>query len=398
VRILHDPWFTDGIYDGSWFQFPRVPDPIESIGEIDLIYVSHIHPDHYDSVFLKRYFAVYGRKEILAGKMRADKLQPTILQEPRTVGDTVIEILPHRTGSTADIDSAIVLKYRTDDREHCVVNANDIVFDDAIMSAVKKAAGTPDILLCGYTGAGPYPQTYFELNDPELAIRAQEKKQVFFERYKSATAGIGAKVNIPFAGQYLLGGALVTLSPYRGVSDATEILEIDRNAVVLADDGGELSTVDLRTDAVRTRRYPDIDVRRREEEIAGKQMDYERLFCKDEIYQLPIKRLLASAAKRASKESECDSDYFFIIRLPDQELAIINAKRSSAEPIVFAPANASLPEPRSELDIDPRYLFGLLAGIYHWNNAEVGSQYRTRRTPNTFNRKAQSFLTFLKSS
>jgi len=57
-----------------------------------------------------------------------------------------------------------------------------------------------------------------------------------------------------------------------------------------------------------------------------------------------------------------------------------------------------LPEPRSELDIDPRYLFGLLAGIYHWNNAEVGSQYRTRRTPNTFNRKAQSYLTFLKSS
>ena len=24
VRILHDPWFKEGIYDGSWYQYPRV--------------------------------------------------------------------------------------------------------------------------------------------------------------------------------------------------------------------------------------------------------------------------------------------------------------------------------------------------------------------------------------
>ena len=49
IKILHDPWFTDGIYDGSWFQFPKVADPINSIGNVDLIYISHIHPDHYYS-------------------------------------------------------------------------------------------------------------------------------------------------------------------------------------------------------------------------------------------------------------------------------------------------------------------------------------------------------------
>ena len=56
VSILHDPWFTEGIYDGSWFHYPKVSDPLSSIGNVDLIYVSHIHPDHYDSAFLKTYF------------------------------------------------------------------------------------------------------------------------------------------------------------------------------------------------------------------------------------------------------------------------------------------------------------------------------------------------------
>ena len=56
---------------------------------------------------------------------------------------------------------------------------------------------------------------------------------------------------------------------------------------------------------------------------------------------------------------------------------------------------ADLPSPRSEILIDPRYLFGLLTHIYHWNNAEVGSQYVTRRVPNIFNRTAQGFLNYL---
>ena len=29
-RILTDPWFTDGAYDGSWFQYPKI-DPFKHI-------------------------------------------------------------------------------------------------------------------------------------------------------------------------------------------------------------------------------------------------------------------------------------------------------------------------------------------------------------------------------
>ena len=30
ISILHDPWFTEGIYDGSWYQFPKIKNPISS--------------------------------------------------------------------------------------------------------------------------------------------------------------------------------------------------------------------------------------------------------------------------------------------------------------------------------------------------------------------------------
>jgi UDP-MurNAc hydroxylase len=406
VRILHDPWFTDGIYDGSWFHFPVVPDPVHSIGDVDLIYISHVHPDHYDPGFLRKYFTVHGEKEIiiadhqpnhLAGKMLADGLKPTIVTEPRKIGSTVIKIIPHRTGSISDIDSAIILRYGDGEREHCVANANDVIFDDEMIGAMVENAGGADILLCGYTGAGPYPQTYFALDDPQLPVEAEKKKQAFFARYTRLVEALAPKLTIPFAGQYLLGGKLAGLNSYRGVADPTEILAFDENAVVLADDGGEISTSDLRPTKVRVEPYPKEDVARREQEIFSYAFDYERLIAESEIHQLPLKRLLAAAAKKASEKSECLEDYYFVIKLPGNQVAMINANPGAKYLIQFRKRGAEdpLPEPRSEISIDPRYLFGLLTAVYHWNNAEVGSQYKTRRYPNQLNRRAQSFLNYL---
>ncbi len=406
VRILHDPWFTEGIYDGSWFHFPVVPDPMRSIGDVDWIYISHVHPDHYDPAFLRRYFAIHGVKELiiadhqpnhLAGKMRADGFKPTIAREPLKIGSTSVQIIPHRTGSISDIDSAVIVRFFDGQREHCVANANDVIFDDEMIGMMQEHALGADILLCGYTGAGPYPQTYFDATDPQLPLKAEEKKQAFFGRYLKLVSALHPKVTVPFAGQYLLGGKLTHLNRFRGVADTTEILAIDRNAIILADDGGEISTSDLRPSRLRTEPYSESDIGKRELEIAGYAFDYERLIAKSEIHQLPLRRLIAAAAKKASDKSECDGDYYFVIALSAGDVAIINAKRG-AEPLAQFRGGADprpLPAPRSEINIDPRYLFGLLTNVYHWNNAEVGSQYQTRRYPNNLNRSAQAFLNYL---
>jgi UDP-MurNAc hydroxylase len=405
ISILHDPWFTDGIYDGSWFQFPKIENPIESIGDVDCIYISHIHPDHYDSRFLKKYFKIYGTKKVLianhvpnhlAGKMRADGIEPTVLGDRMKIGNTTIEIVPHRTGSISDIDSAIVVKYQSSDKKtHCVVNANDVIFDNAMCENLKSVANEVDILLCGYTGAGPYPQTYFDTADSQIYAESEIKKLAFFERYKSLVNTMDPKVTIPFAGKYILGGKLVGINDYRGVADPVEVLEIDEKAVVLDDNGGEIDTSNLTPSRVRTQKYGAHEKTKRLEEIKTKRMDYERLIVSEEIGQIPLKRLLFSASLNAVKKSECDEDYYFCIMLPNEEFAVINANKNKSKNISFIHKSNDLPVPRSEIFIDPRYLFGLITNIYHWNNAEVGSQYDTRRTPNIFNRKVQSFLNYL---
>jgi len=405
VVILHDPWFTDGIYDGSWFQYPKVEKPLDSIGDVDLIYVSHIHPDHYDAKFLKSYFSRYGIKKViiadhkpnyLAKKMQSDGIEPTILESSITVGKTAIQIVPYVTGSISDIDSAIVIKHISRDKKrHCVVNANDIIFDDFLVKKLKEISGNVDILLCGHTGAGPYPQTYFDPSDPHLAIESSKKKSMFFERYRKLIATMAAKVNVPFAGKYVLGGKLVGLNPFRGVADPVEVLAFDDKAIVLADDGGEIDTSTLKATECRTAKYSDPDLQLRLEAISESKMDYERLIALDEIHQLPIKRLLVTAAKNAQRKTESDKSYFFCIGLGEKEYAVLDVKKNSNKSIYFTRDSNNLPTPRSEIIIDQRYLFGLLAGIYHWNNAEVGSQYRTRRVPNTYNQVAQRYLDFL---
>ena len=404
ISILCDPWFTDGVYDGAWFAFPKIADPLGEIGDVDAVWISHIHPDHYDPAFLRRYFEAFGRKPILianhqpnvlAAKMRTDGFEPQVVSAPRQVGSTRLSILPHATGGPADVDSALIVQVEAGGRRHSLVNANDIVFDAAMTARVAEAAGPIDLLLCGYTGAGPYPQTYFDPSDPELATEGERKKADFFDRYRRLVAALDPRATLPFAGQYLLGGRLAGLNAHRGVADATEVLALDPRAVVLADGGGRIDTAKLTPSAQRREPYPAEAVAARLAEIAGRSMAYERLIPVDEAAQLPLRRLLAIAYPRALSRSHVESDYFFAIALGEDGFALMNARRDAAEgggglSFVVASALDGI-EPLSRIAIDPRYLFGLLTHVYHWNNAEIGSQYQTRRH-GRFDRNAQAFL------
>jgi hypothetical protein len=105
--------------------------------------------------------------------------------------------------------------------------------------------------------------------------------------------------------------------------------------------------------------------------------------------------LMSSALVRAIRKSECNQDYFFCFKLPEGNTAIINAKKDSEMRVVVTSESPDAYLPRSEVTIDHRYLFGLLTGVFHWNNAESGSHLQVRRFPNNFSRDAQNFLNFL---
>ena len=233
--------------------------------------------------FLKEYFGKFGEKPILIadhvpnvlkGKMPAHGLRESVVSSALIIGDTQLQVLPHRTGAMSDVDSALIVKYFDGNRTHWVVNSNDIVFDESFAKRLKEESGEIDILFCGYTGAGPYPQTYFDPGDPLLPLRAEEKKAAFFERNRFLTDIMDARINVPFAGKYVLGGRLVDLNAYRGVADPVEVLCFDRRAHVLVDQGGCVSSNEEKpaSDQTRTIGYSENKFQSRVEELRGFRM------------------------------------------------------------------------------------------------------------------------------
>ncbi|MDD9798448.1 MAG: MBL fold metallo-hydrolase, partial [Alphaproteobacteria bacterium] len=252
-KILTDPWFTDGIYDGAWYQFPKI-DPFEYISKPDLIYISHIHPDHYDPIFLKKLFERFGEIEIvipdltpnylfLKGKLDGIRLTPT-----RQFKNAQIELFieENDTGSISDIDSALIVKDLSSNKT--LLNLNDCIYNqkhvDKLKEIISTFGGKVVFMAVGYTGAGPYPQTYI---DPEkekdlLISEAENKKQEFFKRYKQYVDFFASEINLPFAREYILGGRLHYLNEYRGVADAFEIKGLDDKAIILSS-GGEIDII-----------------------------------------------------------------------------------------------------------------------------------------------------------
>jgi UDP-MurNAc hydroxylase len=396
VSVLCDPWFSEGAYDGSWYHYPPFEHALERVVPCDLVYVSHLHPDHYDADFLARYLERHPEARVvvadfesnfLSRKMTADGIRHEV-HSRLEIGATRLALLPNGHAEY-DIDSALVVA-----RGHeSVVNMNDNLYHQPQIDRILDLLDDrPSIALLGYTGAGPYPQTYYT-DEAELARRAADKKRAFFARYRRMRDALDPRVTIPFAGKYLLGGHLHELNPWRGVADAVEVTAFDPNAVVL-DDGGEASidTRSLKPTAVRTRPYDPDAMAAYAAGLADLPMDSERYLGNLPVSAIPFRRLLPRSYAHAQRRSPCREPYYFCLRLPG-EWFVANAERDS-DRCWFARDVSDL-EPRSEIEIDPRYLFGLLTGIFHWNNADVGSQYRTHRVPDLFLREAQAFLSFL---
>lgn len=403
VSVLHDPWFTDGIYDGSWYQFPKLVDPLSSIGDCDYIYISHIHPDHYDPVFLRKYFSTYGVKVILiadhsinhlARKLANDGFHFEVISS-LTINKTTIALYPHVTGSSADIDSAFKLIYKSpDSTSHTLLNLNDVPYDKDFFEQILLPSDSIDILLCSYTGAGPYPQTYFELDDSKLPAAVSNQKLSFFNKYLKTVSFFESKVNIPFAGQYILGGALSHLNNYRGTADATEILSLDTKAIVLEEGKGFINTDTLEPMHIRTEPYPNSLYCNRISEVSANALAFELDFSRSIIPKLPLARLLKIAYKNSLTRFSYESDYYFALKISTNEYFVFNIN-SVSNYFSFVPEEAlSDFSPISILTIEPRYLFGLLTGLYHWNNAEVGSHLTVRRSPDVYIKDVQDFLIF----
>ena len=217
VTILSDPWFTPGEY-GSWMHYPPLPDdPVDVIGKVDLIYVSHNHSDHYDPIFLRKYLKKYPQAQIIIAETEYKMLERRMIQDgfnPKVItnenfGQTKI-LITVNGGYDYEVDTAILIAHDN----FSVANMNDNRIDKNQIELIKKhcPGGRPTVALLTYAGAGPYPQTYFFENDDERKKAEQSKHKQFLKVYSDFCDLLNPDYAMPFAGSYVLGGPLSKLS------------------------------------------------------------------------------------------------------------------------------------------------------------------------------------------
>lgn len=417
IKVLCDPWLTDGIYYGSWYHYPPLKFQPEDFQDVDYIYISHIHPDHLDVETLRRMpkhipvlIADFTEKFVLRTILNCGFETVVELaggQEYRLGPDFQLEILgadfcepslcgkqfpcaigAHTTTATTDTLAVFYGGGKT------LVNTNDAPISLAYKACdyVNHKYRSVDLLLTGYAGAGPYPQCY-TYDDSQMLKYAEGKKDEFLNRCVQYIDRLKPKHFLPFAGQYTLGGRLHHLNRYRGVPELEELDELlipklrskgIESSMVLLNSGESFNIVNEMPSAP----YRPIDPQEKEvyiqEVLSGKPFVYE---AEPDVDAQELCRILEKAQaamidrleRRGLKPESSDWNVYFTIG-DEPYLVGVPLERKGIE-VTQEPIDAAS---YLKVDMDPRLLRMILERRAHWNNAEIGSHIRFERQPDVY--------------
>jgi UDP-MurNAc hydroxylase len=202
--ILCDPWFNPA-YFGSWFPFPA-NDGIDpgSIGNPDYLYVSHLHHDHFDPVWLSKHCSKDAT--VILPDYPVDDLRHELHElgfrrfvetadcEPFDL-DGGLRIMVMALDAPTDGplgDSALLI----DDGEVRVLNMNDSRPTDPDQ---LLALGSLDLLFLQFSGAIWYPMVY-EFPVKAKATLAHKKRVVQLARTQRYIEILAPTFVVPSAG------------------------------------------------------------------------------------------------------------------------------------------------------------------------------------------------------
>ena len=197
--------------------------------DVDAIYVSHLHPDHYD----ERYFDFPKNIPIFA----LDHGPAFLITKLQDAGYS--NIIALKNGETTEfldfkvtlfapfskhnfheadvgnlIDNAMVLE--ADGRK--ALNANDNTPTVDSCKSLVTRFGSIDLAMLNYNAAGPYPACFNNLTEQEKRSDHSRILDRNFTFMKGLIEALDPKYALPFAGAYVLGGKQHTKNPYLGTA------------------------------------------------------------------------------------------------------------------------------------------------------------------------------------
>jgi len=406
--ILCDPWYSSPIFDGGWLLPSHTLDSSwinlsTKSSPLRYIYVSHLHPDHYDVCTLKDLLLQYqgsriliadwnlvGQKNHLLNKLRRDGFQESQIISAESIdldSDTSVETFCWSTGSISDVDSALIVKSQS--RRLQVVNLNDCTYNENLLLELRSRLYPTwtTLVLASYSPAGPYPHSYLNTRGPSYRSTCHHFKSRFLSEYAAKCKSLNANYAIPCAGGFRFSNSkfnltrhypsyLEALNQYQSLSgwrDYNHSVTFSKDGVYAVShlEGSPISDYSTTRSCLSFQGLPSFNpslVRNIEKAYAKacKLVPNELRY----LYVLPFKE-------------------GFYLSLPIDASGVQLLTGSQVQSLV---KNQSIVT--HMIVISNTLLSNLLSGTCHWDNAEKGALYLSSRYPDIFDRTAQSWLHF----
>lgn len=401
TKIVSDPWLDDGVFDGSWCHFHELKTTWDDLQDVDAVYVSHVHPDHFDNRFFQfpkdtpmivlDHGTNFIHKNLIA--MGYTNLVKIKNYETLSFKDFKLSLFAPFAGNNYFeentkignlIDSGIV--YEADNQS--IFNANDNTPNPDSCRELKKRFGAFDLSLMNYNAAGPYPSCFNNLSEEEKMeehfSNLQRNVDYLYENLKI----LNSKYFLPFAGAYVLGGKLSYKNKYLGTMTWDKCIEllnkkdnIQGTEYIALNEG---TTFDLNT-GLPDKEYQPInedEVKRYiDTKLSNLKYPYELDDMPDQSQLLnDINNAILAMETRLQKIGIVP-DMMVTLEVFNEEITIMNTLETES--------NGTL-----KCSIDPRLLRRILDKSAHWNNAEIGCHIEFDRKPNYYSPDIHTALQF----
>ena len=395
TKILCDPWIVDGVFEGSWYHYPPLKTKISDIQNVDAIYVSHVHPDHFD----ERNFHFPKDIPLIILDEGPNFLKKNLMKMGY---DNFVEIRDNQTKKFKEfnltifkpftkhiyeeslvgnlIDSALVLE----DHNTVAVNFNDNTPDEKACQFLKNKFKKIDLALLGYNAAGPYPSCFENLSENERKDEHHRILKRNFEHLCKIIPILEPKSIIPFAGSYVIGGKNYYKNKYLGTTtwdECADFLKENLKAKINVVTLRENQTFDI-LNQLQLEKYERLDLddmKKYIESIKDHKYDYE----KDD--EPSISKLIEDSELASKKmgerlkrfNTELNTNVF--IQIKDKTIHIIKGKDKNSKLIC---------------ELDNKLLRRILDKKAHWNNAEIGTHITFKRYPNKMEPDTHTLMSF----
>lgn len=426
TKILCDPWLTDGIYYGSWCNYPPIDLSAVDLSDIDYVYISHIHPDHFDPntmrlisketpVLIHKYHQKFLKFNIERLGFRVIELDNSVSYElkgktkisiyaadncdPRICGHMFGCISKEIKGSM-QLDSLCVIS----DDKHVLVNTNDCPYPIAekTLEILKIDYPDIDIALVGYTSASLYPHCMMDFSKQEMQNGILKAQNVGLLTAINTIKALRPKYYMPFAGTYIIGGRQYNKNknlPIPELQDAvkkinSEIEQDGINSFPIMLNFNENFNLEIRS---QSSEYVPIDPSRRDDYINNVARHFKYEFdddpMPDDIDLMEHLSLALARFNRKKDEINFNDSVNLLFDLPSGAFALIDTCQGTLSKI----QNFDNLNNWHRFKLDPRLLLRALKGprYANWNNIEIGALLDFSRKPDVYRMDVHTLINSL---